>query len=670
MDAANKQWHLTSPTPYDPPLTYGGWRQSQTLGARIASILHLRESTIEPPTADSSSRTPALVDVGGDDEDKTGHPKPKLRQGRRRKHKIVIHTSPFLRCVQTSIAISAGIAEYRDPVKVGGHVSNAKAPPMHWSHPMHSGSPHIRAMEDANAPHLDAIPEPKEDSEEHPREVLGQAKQIEQSQLRVDAFLGEWLSPDYFESITPPPSSVMMVAGAKADLLRQGEHVGFYDRSVKDSANQGNFPEGWASGGTASVGTQKDISKGALASVFSLRQSLPRLDRANSHSSGSSESSQAVEKMLSNFDRIPDLRDAGRYVPPVPSYAISPLDPIPPGYVAHAKQYCVDIDYAWDSMRPPLEWGNGGEYGEEWSAMHKRFRRGLHNMILWYGSQDTSQRPGIINEDKAEDQTPLGGNDEGPDIVLVLVTHGAGCNALIGALTNQPVLLDVGMASLTMAVRKENGRKSSSITESSVRTSRRRSSIDLGISNDYEVKLTASTEHLRAGTHPKSSSLSQRSSGTASLQASAYRHHSGSTMSTTSTNSSSDGILSSEFEMRAANGIGTGGGLHRSASVAVRSSSGLWSKPVPLQMDGTGEEEVKGVVPAMRDSTLFRTNVTTRKPEHKILEQDHDTEIMSPTTFDAVPTVGQQGLWSAPPQFLPGERDKGPKRRWTHSEHR
>lgn len=539
---------------------------------------------------------------------------------------------------------------------------------MHSSHPMHSGSPHIRAMEHANAPYLDAISEPDEDLEEEPRELQGKANHIEQSQLRVDAFLGEWLSPDYFDSITPPPSSVMMVAGAKADLLRQGEPISFFDRSIKDSANQGSFPGGWGSAGTvAGRNPQYDSSKGALASLSSLKQSLPRLDRANSHSSGSNENSRTVEKMLSNFDTIPDLRDAARYVPPVPSYAISPLDPIPPGYVAHAKQYCVDVDYAWDSMRPPLEWGNGGEYGEEWSAMHKRFRRGLHNMILWYGDHDASKRPGIIDEDKAENRT-LDDNDEAPDTVLVLVTHGAGCNALIGALTNQPVLLDVGMASLTMAVRKVNGRKTSS-PESPVRTSRRRSSIDLGISNDYEVKLTASTEHLRAGTHTKSSSLSQRSSGTASPQASAYRHRSGSTMSTASTNSSNDGILHAEFEMQTAKRIGIGGGLQRSASAAVRSSSGLWSRPVPPQPDGTGEEEVKGTVPAIRDPTSLRANSTTRKSEHTILEQDHNAENMSPIAYSPAPAVGQQGLWSAPPQPVPGERDKGIKRRWTHSEH-
>ncbi len=637
---------------------------------RIASILRLRETITESPTINGSSQSSAPPDVRGEDPDKDCHPKPKLPQGRRRKHKVIIHSSPFLRCIQTSIAISAGIAEYQDPLKLGSH-ANGRTPPMHSAHPLHSGSPHIRATEHVNALHLDAIPEPDEDLEESPLGIRNKVKQIEKSQLRVDAFLGEWLSPDYFEFITPPPSSVMMVAGAKADLLRHGEHISSDRGSRRETANQGNFPGGWGIGGMAHEGnSQTEDSEGALASVSSLKQSLPRLDRANRQSSDGWASSRSVGEVLSKFDTIPDLEHAGRYMSPSPSYAISPLDPIPPGYVAHAREYCVNVDYAWDSMRPPLAWGNGGEYGEEWSAMHKRFRRGLHSMITWYGHHETTKRPGTINEDKGEKEI-ANGNDEETDTVLVLVTHGAGCNALIGALTNQPVLLDVGMASLTMAVRKESERKPRSSTESSVRTSRRRSSIDLGISNDYEVKLTASTEHLRAGIHTKSLSLSQRSSGTASPQVSAYRHRSGSAMSTTSTNSSSDGFLNSEFEMRAANGIGTGG-VYRSASVAVRSSSGLWSKPIPPQMDGTDEQEVKGTGPAVRDPTPLRTNVTMTKPEYKVLgqDQDHPSATMSPTTYHQAPTVGQHGLWGAPPQVLPGDRDKGPKRRWTHSEHR
>ncbi len=633
------------------------------MGAKIASILHTRDTTAELHETNDSIRTQALTYVSGENQYKDGLSRPKLHHGRLRKHKVVIHTSPFLRCIQTSIAISAGIAEYQDPLKVVGPASNTKAHPMHSAHLMHSGSPRLPAMEHAKAPHLEAISEPDEDSDNSPQDIRSQAKQIERSQLRVDAFFGEWLSPDYFEAITPPPSSEMMVAGAKADLLRQGEYNNLARGSRTDNANQGSFPGGWGGGGTASrVNSQDDSSEGALARLSSLKQSLPELDRTTNHSS------RPIEKVLSSFDTIPDLRHAESYVPPTPSYAISPLDAIPPGYVAHAKEYCVDVDYAWDSMRPPLEWGNGGEYGEEWSAMHKRFRRGLHNMILWYGSDNSSKRPGNINEDRAENQFPDLDEQE-IDIVLVLVTHGAGCNALIGALTNQPVLLDVGMASLTMAVRKENRRKPSSSTEFAMRTSRRRSSIDLGISDNYDIKLTASTEHLRAGTHMKSSSLSQRSIGTAFSKASAYRHRSSSTMSTTSTNSSSDGILNSEFETQASNRIGTGGGLQRSASAAVRSSSGLWSKPVSAETGGTSEQEMKETIRPTEDPPQLRTNKSVRNPENRIIGQDQASETMSSMTYDQDPSV-QQGLWGSPPQVLGTERDKAPKRRWTHSEQR
>ena len=628
----------------------------------------MRETTTEPRTVNGSVRDAAPAIVNGENHDGS-NPRPKAHQGRRRKHKVIIHTSPFLRCIQTSIAISAGIAEYQDPLQAVGHAFGATVHPMHSAHPMHSGSPHIRAMEHSNAPHLDAIPEPDESLEETLPKSEARESQIVQSQLRVDAFLGEWLSPDYFESITPPPSSVMMVAGAKADLLRSGEHPSSTRESRKDSESRGDLAGGWRSGGTTSEGApQKESSGGALTNMSNLKQSLPKLDRANSHSNDGGASRRPIERALSRFDTIPDLSHTRSYVPPTPSYAISPLDPIPPGYVAHAQEYCIDIDYAWDSMRPPLDWGNGGEYGEEWSAMHKRFRRGLHSMILWYGSRSINKKPRNINEDGVDDQSAEDDDDE-TDTVLVLVTHGAGCNALIGALTNQPVLLDVGMASLTMAVRKENRNKPSSSLKPSVRTSRRRSSIDLGISDDYEVKITASTEHLRAGTHAKSASISQRSSGTSSPQALAYRHRSGSTMSTASTNSSSDGNLNSELE-GAANVINMSGGLQRSASTAIRSSSALWSKPIPQQKDGTAEQETETITSTFRNPASLKTNVPLKKPEHYVFDQDDATQTMSPITNHQPPAVGQQGLWGAPPPVPTTDRDKGPKRRWTHSEHR
>jgi len=94
---------------------------------------------------------------------------------------------------------------------------------------------------------------------------------------------------------------------------------------------------------------------------------------------------------------------------------------------------------------------------------------------------------------------------------VILVTHGAGCNALIGALTNHPVLIDVGMASLTMAVRKTVITPKSSPSTSPPESPRLHARVGakvLGISDEYEVKLIANTEHLR----PSPSSISRGNS--------------------------------------------------------------------------------------------------------------------------------------------------------------
>ena len=157
----------------------------------------------------------------------------------------------------------------------------------------------------------------------------------------------------------------------------------------------------------------------------------------------------------------------GQYIPPVPNYAISSAEPIPIGFVAHARNGCVDFDHDWDSR--DLQWGDGGELGEEWSRMHQRFRNGLQQMLSYYG-------------------------DEDDDLKLVLVTHGAGCNALISAITSAPVLLDFGVASLTMAVR-ETGQDLDSSTW-------HRGSADLGMAGRWKMDIIASTEHLRGRANP------------------------------------------------------------------------------------------------------------------------------------------------------------------------
>ncbi|KAI9886615.1 MAG: hypothetical protein M1823_001594 [Watsoniomyces obsoletus] len=361
LDAADSQWHLTSPTPYDPPLTYGGWHQSRALGARIASLL----------------RGEGVIDSTPD-------------TGRRRR--VIIHTSPYLRCVQTCIGISAGLAQQQSSFS-------------------------------------------RDDDSGKNKGIPRKARPL----LRVDAVLGEWLNPDYFEQITPPPDSMFLLTSAKGELLKPGDYTHIHDTSAVSS-----FPGGWSA-----VDTETP-----LARISQLADALPR-DRAASHS--------VVEGGREARRLLVDTRTEA-YVHPIPSYAVSSSDPIPAGYVAHARDACLDVDYQWDSSREPLDWGSGGEYGEEWAAMHKRCRKALHKMLSWYRDQDS----------------------EDHDTVLVLVSHGAACNAFIGALTDTPVLMDVGLASLTVAVCKNLESRD-------------------GIAEAYDVRLIGSTDHLRPSSSHQSS---------------------------------------------------------------------------------------------------------------------------------------------------------------------
>lgn len=665
MDAADKQWHLTSPTPYDPPLTYGGWTQSRALGARIANLLQTREagypehhSTNGNTRKSSADETDELNGIRGDQAGQRPH------GGRKRRHRVIIHTSPFLRCVQTSIAISAGMSQYEGLSQAGTRTSKAK------HQQMHSGSPYLHASDPGNTSHLAAILEPGEEASELDSAVKGGQTAMSKSLLRVDAFLGEWLSPDYYDTITPPPGSLMMVAGAKADLLRRGEPVDNLQGSAL-SASQGHFPGGWGSGWTgfsSKVETDNvDVTVPDLSNL-SIRPTLPKRNRATTYASADSTITKASLKKL---DTTATLERNG-YVPPTPSYAISPLDPIPPGYVAHARDACVDVDFQWDSMREPQEWGNGGEYGEEWSSMHKRFRKGLQNMIMWYRTHDLSTTP-CSPKLQSEDQNGNGSNDdEDNDTVLILVTHGAGCNALIGALTNQPVLLDVGMASLTMAVRKEVGNRDSLSEDDS----RRKSSIDLGISDDYDVRLIASTEHLRAGSNPLAvPQLQGQPARTSSPALSAYRNRYHSVGANTPT-MMDRGLSLDEPAL---------GRVSRSrSSVESRRNvsngepvSGLWSRPTSVavvedeksQGNGSPLNDIKVVVSGS-GGTDGTHDFNNKKQSRKDIP-DTPTQEVLPLLNSAMGTPNhQRGLWGATPQPSVTDREKGAKRRWTLDEQR
>jgi hypothetical protein len=181
------------------------------------------------------------------------------------------------------------------------------------------------------------------------------------------------------------------------------------------------------------------------------------------------------------------------------------------------------VDYQWDSMRGPLEWGDGGKFGEEWTEMHRRFRNGIQRLVDWYASADEptdmvtrtarwSARKSQDMTDCAIEDDPEEKDDEETEAIVVLVSHGAGCNALIGALTHQPVLMDVSMASLTMAVRKPDD-ELAQLEESSMPNGQLKGKIP--IHEYYDLKILASTEHLRSNSQSSGLGLNRTPSTSA-----------------------------------------------------------------------------------------------------------------------------------------------------------
>ncbi|KAL8859584.1 MAG: hypothetical protein Q9178_003983 [Gyalolechia marmorata] len=669
LDAADKQWHLSSPTPYDPPLTYGGWVQSRALGNRIGGILHTIYETGERGAPIIPSR---ISEDGSLDGTANGHttPQPNAGGDRKQGYKVIIHTSPFLRCIQTSIAISAGIAQYEGSVRTNAQPNPSKHSQMHSEaqHPTHSPSPRLTGMENWTTPHLAAIPEPEvgyestEDTYQHVEAV--------RPCLRIDAFLGEWLSPEYFDMITPPPGSIMMLTGAKAELMRQGGYVDVPAGSYSSSPGNSKFSGLWGSASSTTADARNRDDTGPLSSLSTVGATLPRLNRASSHSnvntSSPSNTNRTGPKSVSEIETSGIFRNAG-YEPPTPSYAISPSDPIPPGYVAHARDACIDVDFQWDSMRQPHDWGDGGDYGEEWSGMHKRFRRGLQSMVAWYEHNNsglTTQK--IIDGSSSGPDEPQQAGAE-TDIVLILVTHGAGCNALLGALTNQPVLLDVGMASLTLAVRRESSNKQPQQVLSPNHSSRRRSLVDSGVSNEYDVKITASTDHLHGRARSSTAGMPHYLPSLVSSPISSHRYRTNSAASTASSNSVTDGELSIDSDNRTMTSIDSGGDLSRSTSF----SGGLWTKPTARNTDWSGDRLHREKAPLLNGHSPLAKEVscdgkasedgTKSMKKDNQAEKDHVT-LGQPTIHD--------GLWGTPPASKANEREKGFKRRWTHSEHR
>ncbi|KHN95721.1 phosphoglycerate mutase family protein [Metarhizium album ARSEF 1941] len=403
LDTADKSWLSTSPTPYDPPLTYGGFLQARRVGNQIANILGQVKSEDETQTTSG-------------------------RFKKRKRFKVVIHSSPFLRCVQTSIGISSGLAQ---------------------------------SLPDSTYNPADLI---------LPRAVP-QAEpqfQFKSALLRLDSFLGEWLSPEYFEMITPPPGPALMLGGAKAELLRR-EDYSIYDHVA-----------------------EPEVPRPSSGSLWQSPTSSPA--QAPTSPSTDSEGSMNVSALRSSLPTRSDVKRG--YIPPRPIYAASSSGSIPDGFVAHARDAAVTVDYQWDSMRAPLDFGDGGSLGEEWASMHKRFRGGIRKLVNWYASTDSAgdlvMKPAKDNGGCAEHEF----DDEEVGTVVVVVSHGAGCNALIGAITHQPVLMDIGIASITMASRKPNLDYKDLLASTPAPSDPSEKPL-VAVDKMYDMRLSASTDHLR-----------------------------------------------------------------------------------------------------------------------------------------------------------------------------
>ncbi|SPQ20202.1 5dd05ef1-45f9-4814-80d3-6b0a95d9dc35 [Thermothielavioides terrestris] len=622
LDAADKQWHMSSPTPYDPPLTYSGWQQAKSLGVRIASIIRERVHEDAERAASEAVADPSVA---------AGKKKTK-------RYKVVLHSSPFLRCVQTSIAICAGLAQDSTPF---GPAKTRDDPRPPTAAP--GSQPKPTVLTDSQGTGTPAAP-----------------VQIRRSVLRLDAFLGEWLSPDYFEFITPPPESVMMLASAKADLLRREDYThypNFISHSHSNSQGQLWSPTARAN----SVSPLADSPSSGGGSAGGLANSLPA-------GSGT--------RSWENKTTQPQPARPG-YVSPVPHYAVGNNNTIPPGYVSHARDACVMVDYQWHSTRGSLDWGMAG-----------RFRKSV--------TKTAAAGPA--------DEPADGDEDVETEAVVILVSHGAGCNALIGALTHQPVLMDVGMASLTMAVRKPTADDSAS-SSSAVSTGLR------PVHELYDIKLFANTDHLRSpGATPASPRVPSMS---AALNGVRGRHSSFSTIdglpwnrSSENRNASANTALNSLRQapdsgytvprislMSRSYGTASGGSLTSSTSTRPsnpgRTGSGLWSPSSPrdedeedepmfpnfdLALGGATSSSTKAALSPGRggseaDSETNKENAGMTRPENGA-SPDISTG-RSPKPEPEQLGAGAGGLWGIPrpPDDADRLRDlSGVKRRWTVTE--
>lgn len=665
LDAEDQKWTDTAAAPYDTPLSYGGWTQTRALGARIASLLHANDDEHDRRSNDSEREVE-------DDLPK----RPARESKKQRKRRIIIHTSPFLRCVQSAVAVSAGIAQFK------GNLAKARA-----NEARSNQSPRYRSL---NQPPQALIPSTGSSEQDllrlaataQPgREASTDNATFEKPDLRVDAFLGEWLSSQYYETIRAPPPSGVMLTGAKAELAQLADTVrgslpngGTLQMKLPNLSNLPNGPHEPNASNAPTTSCARNETEAANAPNATKASNATNEPNRTNWPDGTNEPKEPQEPNkierpdektdTKSSDALPTSRTAGHitfaqntkqglgkngsqraarttersrnrisgYIPPQPNYALSSAEPIPPGYVAHARDECVRVDLDWDSTNEPQNWGDGGHVDEEWSSMHKRFRRGFAGMIAWYsGNNESLLRRDVEGESDSEE-----------DIALVLVTHSAGCNALIGALTNQPVLIDVGMGALTMAKRKD---RVISVSPDASRTPysrrRRRSSANTDLSTSYEMKMIANTEHLRAGSNPAQIPLLQLSASLSSIREQRSRGSSGT--------SSPD-----EWPMSRNSALGsilrkTSSTMYGARLGTAASTTGLWrsreSTMTPADADSGEDEPDDGVVNKQVEQVASLQSLLPAE----VVQFETSAEQPRPAVSyqEAKPVVVASGLWAA-----------------------
>lgn len=308
----------------------------------------------------------------------------------------------------------------------------------------------------------------------------------------------------------------------------------------------------------------------------------------------------------------------------------------------------------WDSMGAPQMWGDGSEFGEEWSSMHMRFRSGLQKMVDWYRLHELpkkqydhqsrhqyySQHSHSHLHHHENRKLPQEDDDDAADTALVIITHGAGCNALVAALSKQPALLDIGTASLTMAVRKDLVEESSSAFREDHHDQPR---TDLPVSHEYDLKVMASSDHLRPGVDPIQlpvSPASPKLPPSRPLSLSSYRRRPGTVTP----------LANGHFIMVGSDREGRG--RHQSAS--PRSSPGLWGSTSIASDRASGED----ALPNFAD--LHRT---------KSVESESSASSGNELWTKSIPqrSVSQRGagLWGSG-----GPTDEAARRRFTVGERR